>query len=373
MSLLRTGPMDLPEGTRLNLTARSKGVEIEVDPGILRVVLQAPVFGFGPERVAALWHEPEPKPRLSFALTNTSDEPRLVRLFEATIDLRFEQSYARWVLGSRRREEDEGGAAAEAQDGVRADGSLALLLAPGERRIVEQEFEIPLAPGVEAARLLHEIDVSVEGVEPQRLTSMLMLTHPPSRLLSMLPALYREAMADLREDMTPPETPFFERYLTGVQDVIDPLREALRRLDALFGAYTTPPDMLLYLASWVCMPLDENWPEMKRRKLVQEAAELFRWRGTAHGLRRFLRIYTGIDPVIQDQPQPGVRLGPETCIGEPGVVIGDIPPHTFTVTISHPAPENLDERVIHGIIESEKPAHTAYRLMIVRREAYQPS
>ena len=102
---------------------------------------------------------------------------------------------------------------------------------------------------------------------------------------------------------------------------------------------------------------------------MHEAVELFRWRGTKRGLSRFLEIYTGVRPIIHDQPQTGAVLGPDTPMGGPATIIGDVPPHTFTVTLPVPNPTDIDEEIVHRIIAAEKPAHTAYRLLIVRRDA----
>jgi phage tail-like protein len=360
----------IPESPSLVLSGTRDGVSATVSPEILNVTLDAPVYGISTQRLAPLWHSPGTYPRLTITVENSTDATKLLRFSNVTVDLRFHASYARWIYSRRRVSEQQGGSGAEAQDGLRPNGSLSLLLLPREARTVQIEVRAPLEDGVDASRILNSVDIAVENSEPIRLRSLLVLSHPQSPLLEDLPSIYREAMTEIEEDLTPPESPFFSRYLRGFDDAITPIRAALNKMELLFGPHSTPPDLLLWLAAWVCMPLDENWPEMKRRKLVAEAVELFRWRGTARGLSRFLRIYTGVVPTIHDQPQPGVRLGEQTLIGADDTIIGDIPAHTFSVTIAHPAPETLDERILHSIIELEKPAHTGYRLMILRQESY---
>ena len=363
----------LPPGERSNetplvLTARVDGVDLDIDPPLLRVDLKGPTFGVSPRSVDPLWHTPDGRPAFTVEMTSHADGPRVVTLRSATTDARFHASWTRWVFAERAVMESEGGHAAEAQDVAGADGSLTLLLRPGETRRARLEFEAPLTEGMEPSRILHRLGVS-SGGETGELTSQMLIEHPDSSLLTMLPSIYQDAMAEMRAELSAPDLPFFERYLVGLQDAIDPLREALQKLDALFGPYSAPPDYLVWLATWVCMPLDANWPEMKRRRLVQEAVELFRWRGTKRGLARFIEIYTGVRPVIHDQPQQGAALGSETLMGSPDTIIGDVPEHTFTVTLGVPNPAAVDEEVVHRIIQSEKPAHTAYRLLIVRRDA----
>lgn len=361
-------PSERSYETRPDLEGAVDGVRIILDPALLRVDLAGPAFGVSPARVDPLWHRPAERPSILVELQSTADGPRVVTLRNATADSRFNTSWTEWIFAERAVMESEGGVGAEAQDVANADGSLTLLLRPGERRRARLEFDVPLIPGLEPTRILHRLRASC-GDETQELTSHLLVEHPDSTLLAMLPSIYQEAMADMRAELSAPDLPFFERYLVGLQDSIDPLRAALHKLDALFGPYSSPPDFLVWLAAWVCMPLDANWPEMKRRRLIREAVELFRWRGTKRGLSRFLEIYTGVKPIIQDLPQKGAALGAETLMGAEDTIIGDVPEHTFTVTLGVPNPALVDEETVHRIIESEKPAHTAYRLLIVRRDA----
>jgi hypothetical protein len=59
--------------------------------------------------------------------------------------------------------------------------------------------------------------------------------------------------------------------------------------------------------------LDERWPQSVRRQLIAEVLDLFRFRGTIHGLSRFLRIVTGVEPIIVER----YRMRGGAVIGEP--------------------------------------------------------
>ena len=75
-------------------------------------------------------------------------------------------------------------------------------------------------------------------------------------------------------------------------------------------------DNLRWLASWVGLDLEEDWDERKSRKLIKEAVELYRLRGTTRGLRRYLEIYTGLDPKIKEFRGPGgFQIGVASRIG----------------------------------------------------------
>jgi hypothetical protein len=106
---------------------------------------------------------------------------------------------------------------------------------------------------------------------------------------------------------------------------------------------------------------------MQRRRLIKEAVELWRWRGTKRGLSRYIEIYTGVKPDIHDVPVRGMRLGPNTKMGHADTKLGDVPAHTFVVSIAVPDPTKINEQIVHDIIAWEKPAHTAYSLRILGR------
>jgi hypothetical protein len=127
----------------------------------------------------------------------------------------------------------------------------------------------------------------------------------------------------------------------------------------------TPPDFLPWLAGWLDLVLDENWPLERRRELVCEAVTLYKWRGTKRGLSLYLEIYTGVKPVITDTAE-GFVLGKTTRLGQGAVFGTPAPAHTFIVKLNLPPGKarDFDENTVRQIIESEKPAHTAYILEV---------
>ena len=120
----------------------------------------------------------------------------------------------------------------------------------------------------------------------------------------------------------------------------------------------------------MALTLDDNWSELKRRRLIGEAVELYRWRGTKRGLTRYLEIYAGVTPQIEDKPFEGMRLGSDLLL-TPETRLGGLAPHCFSVTLSLPEPDSVSESVIRRIIEAEKPAHAAYELRILARSLTQ--
>ncbi|MFZ4507721.1 MAG: phage tail protein [Fimbriimonas sp.] len=346
-----------------------EGLDIRVVPDEIKVILGVEPAGLSPAGVGL--RPPRPYPQNGrVRVVSTSDHYRSIRLSVESDSESFAPKWVKWSFVRRQAPALAGGDAVDAQDGLfDQDRVLVLWLAPGETREVTLAFDVSLDGETQPGDYPFRVVAAEEGVGEQRASGTLNLRHPQSSLLGMLPSIYQEAMLELAREEPAPGPPFFERFLIGFEDAINPIRQTLDQLDRLFGPYSTPPQYLVWLAAWLTLPQDEHWTEMRRRRLVKEAVELFRWRGTPRGLKRYLQIYTGYEPMIDDQPVEGWRLGSHALLGSDQTVLGDVPPHTFVVTLAVPDPSVINEAVVRDIIRSVKPAHTAYTLNIVRRES----
>jgi len=348
------------------------GLDVDLRPDFITLELfpEAPEIAL--DRYESLWHAAEPKRRVVLTVTDTVSESRKLRFRIEPSHSGWRQSWVRWSYLQRKARELQGGTMLDEQDQVSDDGqSMTAMILAGESREISLEFSPKLAEDV--APGTYGFDVVVEdAAKPNagqiRKPGFLTLVHPTGKLLSLLPGIYAEEMQKQRDEDNG-ESPFFERFLLGFEDALKPLQRTLDRMDSLFSPYSTPPEFLLWLGAWVCLPLDENWSEMQRRRLIREAVELWRWRGTKRGLARYIEIYAGVKPEIHDVPVRGMRLGPDTKMGKPDTKLGDVPPHTFVVSIASPEPEKINEQILHDIIAWEKPAHTAYSLRVLGRTA----
>lgn len=356
-------------------------IEVRLLPDVIEAPLLPRPAGALARRLETGFHRVEPKPGALVSITSedAADRVRIVRLSVECEDPRWRSRWARWVLARRQAPPELlGGDALSAQDVLSDDETtLTLLVLPGERREATLEIVAELDGATPAGDypvtiVATDVDAAagengVPAVPAVRAYGTVALRHPPAALLNALPSLYREAM-QIGDDagLGYQDPPFFERFLRGFEDATLPMRSVLDSMDRLLSAGGAPPDFLPWLATWVSLVLDENWPELKRRRLIREAVELFRWRGTRRGLSRYLQIYAGAVPQIDDQPFAGMRLGEQTRLGDAHTLLGNVPDHTFVVTLAVPDPAKIKEQIVRDIIESEKPAHTAYELRIVR-------
>jgi len=184
--------------------------------------------------------------------------------------------------------------------------------------------------------------------------------------LEFLPALYQTQNGAGRS--------FLEGFLWPFQQVWSDIEEKLDELQRYFDPYETPAEFLPWLASWLALALDQEWPEQKKRILIKRAIQLYKLRGTVRGLKLFLKIFTELEPEIYENQWPfdGFQVG---LISTAGIDTVLIPPvdraHCFTVSLPMSLAETSIDliRKIHAIIRLERPAHTNYYLLFAPAKA----
>lgn len=205
---------------------------------------------------------------------------------------------------------------------------------------------------------------AVNGQEDRDEEVATIAVEPRAPSMKHLPAVYQE------DDL-------MGRFLMLFDSFWLPIRQQIAALPFYFDARMAPTGLLPWLASWIDLVLDEQWPEDRRRRLLLSAVSLYRKRGTRQGLAEMLEIYAGCRPEIIEHRAHNFCLGPEARLG-PGIALGRANrPHSFTVTLpllpavsdeGHPGQEQVYSRRIKAMVEAEKPAHTTYTLHIVERD-----
>ncbi|MFV2062932.1 MAG: phage tail protein [Chloroflexota bacterium] len=159
------------------------------------------------------------------------------------------------------------------------------------------------------------------------------------RLIDGTPGLYQE------DD-------FSRRWLSAFDDVLAPVFLALDGIPAYLDPALTPDDFLEWLATWVGVLLDENWPIERRRAFVSEASELYRLRGTTAGLAAHVRIFTGGEVKVTES-------GAVTYSTTSGGPMPGKPGYAVKVHVRG-APTSIDRSRLEALVASAKPAHTVH-------------
>ena len=222
--------------------------------------------------------------------------------------------------------------------------------------------------------------------------SQMRVFYPRISYLRYLPAIYQE-------DKTSRE--FLERFLSIFETVLYDLETDISQVFNYFDPDTVPQEFLTWLASWLNLALDENWPEDKKRYFIQQAFALYKIKGTPGGIKELIRIYTdtepliieysnaikpmvltekgkfklGINSILLKAPVRGFRLGDDSILGRTALHDtwqSDENPfllmaHRFIVILNF-SEEKLAriEKGVKQILDDEKPAHTTYTLRAVQ-------
>jgi len=153
---------------------------------------------------------------------------------------------------------------------------------------------------------------------------------------------------------------FTYRFLCLFAEVIEEAEDMVYGYDILMNPNKSRIEFLPWLASWVALEIDENWPVEKQRELINSAIELYKWRGTIKGIETFVEIYTGLKPVIVEPFESGWRIGARSTLGVNTKIhdpIGDV--HCFSVIVMTAEELSAQQKqLVMGIVEIQKPAHT---------------
>lgn len=162
-----------------------------------------------------------------------------------------------------------------------------------------------------------------------------------------LPALYQD------DD-------FGQRFTSALDVVLAPVFTTLDCIDAYVDPGVAPADFVGWLAEWVGIELDENWPLERQRRLVASAVQLYEWQGTARGLARLVEIYAGVTPEIEESGGTAWSASPD----------GDLPGTAearVRITVRVPDPAAVDVQRLDRIVARAKPAHVVHEVEVLAR------
>jgi len=125
------------------------------------------------------------------------------------------------------------------------------------------------------------------------------LHFPRQSYLRYLPAAYQED--EQGRD-------FLERFLSLFETMFDSIERKIDHLARYCDAAAQTGDgagaaFLRWIASWLAIVADGNWTDEALGRLVSQAPDLYRKRGTPRGIEAMVELYTGSRPIIVEHFQ----------------------------------------------------------------------
>jgi phage tail-like protein len=172
------------------------------------------------------------------------------------------------------------------------------------------------------------------------------------------------------------ENAFLRGFLMVFQHIMNETALKIDKLHAWFRPMECPPEFLPVLAEWLGIREDAVGGEETRR-FMQCALSLYRYRGTALGLRAYMGLVCGVTPRLIEGAFPlgmagtaGMLISAEGEDGADGARIFEAEAADSSFTLSFPVPrETFSAGVLRRlslIAQREKPAHTACYISFAR-------
>lgn len=154
---------------------------------------------------------------------------------------------------------------------------------------------------------------------------------------------------------------FLRNFLMIFQHIYNDTAVTLNNMHELFRPMKCPSSFLTVLAQWFGVHLDTLGGEDEVRRFLQYAIPLFRFRGTAIGLRMYLAIVSGVVPQILEGVLPYASLEISDT-SETEASLFDEPLGTGFFTVYFPVERSVfDDALVRRlslIVRQEKPVHT---------------
>lgn len=176
---------------------------------------------------------------------------------------------------------------------------------------------------------------------------------PHHSYLSYLPVVYQEDEAG-REFLSR-FLPLFETFFSDIEEKIF---SSVKHTDA----EAAPDEFLPWLAQWLALSRDENWPPGKLRKLITEAPRLYRMRGTREGIEKIIKLYIDEDEqsviIIENFLMKRCLEDAKATVRPEDVLYGSNP-YSFCILLKPFGITSNQLQTVQRIVNTEKPAHTA--------------
>lgn len=176
---------------------------------------------------------------------------------------------------------------------------------------------------------------------------------PRISYLRYLPAIYQED--EVSRD-------FLERFLSLFETFFANLESEINHIVRFFDADAVSGDFLRWLASWLSIAVDDNWPEEKLRQLVKRVPELYKMRGTRQGIEEMIELFIEKKPFIVEQVQ--LEWIKDQKLKKTFEKLYGKNPYCFFVLLPQlPIKDKKQLMMVRRILDLEIPAHTHAELV----------
>jgi len=154
---------------------------------------------------------------------------------------------------------------------------------------------------------------------------------------------------------------FLKGFLMIFQHIMNDTTITLDNMHEYFRPMESPVSFLPVLADWLGIHLDTLGGEDEIRRFLQYAIPLYRYRGTALGLRVHLAIVSGVVPEIIEGATPySAMLITDNTEAESNIMNSDDGKDSFTIHFPVLRDKFSDTliRRLSLIVQREKPVHT---------------
>lgn len=144
---------------------------------------------------------------------------------------------------------------------------------------------------------------------------------------------------------------FFVRFVSIFQELGGALLEDADNVERIVDVTVAPDAMVRWLGSWIGVEsIDPSLDDAVQRRIVAGAATTLTWRGTVHGLQRFLELTSGGPAEVAD----GGGVWRE----------GDAPTDTAWVRMRVDSTGWMPEHDFVDLVRDEVPAHVRAELFV---------
>lgn len=166
--------------------------------------------------------------------------------------------------------------------------------------------------------------------------------HPIGRLL---PGIYQD------DD-------FLQRFTQGLDSVLAVVVSTLDNLEAYFDPELAPTDFVDWLAGWLGLVRDPARSLGDTRSILMRVSEIYRWRGTSHGLVDHIEVAFGVRPQIAE-------TGGTSYASQAGAALPGSSTPRMVVTVRVEDPSSFSREALDQFVAANKPAHIPHRVEVL--------